>query len=88
MTPDVNSADRDPMQAHRGAERLLAALASGAGELGDAAEVIAAPALPTSPVRPNYPQTIGVDAAIGLVAGGVILLLVSSRRRQANSRLT
>ena len=87
-TIKVTSADRDPMQAQRGAERLAAALASGAGGLGDAAEVIDAPALPTSPIRPDYPQTVGVGAAAGLVAGGVILLLVSSRRRQDTSRRT
>jgi hypothetical protein len=84
-TIKVTHADRDPMQAQRGAERLLAALASGASELGDATEVINAPALPTSPVRPDYPQTIGVGAAVGLVAGGGILLLVSSRRRHAHT---
>jgi hypothetical protein len=79
--------DRDPMQAQRGAERLAAAVRSGTSERGDSAEVIAAPALPTSPVRPDYPQTVGAGAAVGLMAGGVIFLLVSSRRRQASSRL-
>ena len=79
--------DRDPLRAQRGAERLAAAVASEPSELGDSAEVIAAPALPTSPVEPDYAQTIGGGAAVGLGAG-MLILLVWSRRQRANARLT
>jgi hypothetical protein len=86
-TIKVTYADRDPRQAQRGAERLAVAVASGTSELGDSAEVIARPALPTSPVEPGYAQTIGGGAAVGL-ATGMLILLVWSRRQRANARPT
>jgi hypothetical protein len=49
----VTYADRDPVQAQRGAERLAAAIA-GDGQLSRSSELLSSPSLPAAPVGPDY----------------------------------
>ena len=46
---------------------------------------IDAPGLPTSPIEPDYPMTVASGAVL---AGGVVLLLLRSRRRPASATQT
>jgi hypothetical protein len=75
--------DRDPAQAQRIAEKLTAAIVTGGSGPAASSEVLNAPDLPTSPIKPDYRMTVASGAGVGLVAGGVILLLLRSRRRPA-----
>jgi hypothetical protein len=75
--------DRDPAQAQRVAEQLIAAIATQNSERAGSIEVLDAPDLPRSPIRPDYPITVASGGGAGLVAGGVALLLLRSRRRPA-----
>jgi uncharacterized protein involved in exopolysaccharide biosynthesis len=81
-TVRITYADSDPVQAQRVAERLAAALATGQ-EPATSNEILDFPALPTSPVAPNYALTIAAGGAVGLAIGGVVVLLLMSRRRLA-----
>ena len=87
-TFEVSYADRDPLEARRGAERLVTALATGNRELGKSAEVVDSPALPVALIGPDYAATMVAGGAVGLVAGAIVVLFVSRRRRPADSRLT
>jgi uncharacterized protein involved in exopolysaccharide biosynthesis len=73
--------DRDPVEAQRVAERLTAAIATENSERAASFEVLAAPDLPASPIRPDYPVTVASGGGVGLVAGGVVFLLLRFRRR-------
>jgi len=77
--------DRDPVQAQRVAETLTAAVATESGERATSTEILDSPALPAAPIAPDYPMTIASGGAAGLVAGGVVVLLVRSRRRPASA---
>jgi hypothetical protein len=87
-TLEVSYADRDPMAAQRGAEQLVTALATGTGGLGKSAEIVASPALPVSPIGPDYPTTIAVGGAVGLGVGGLVVALLASRRRRVSPSAT
>ena len=71
--------DRNPSQARRVAEKLAAAMVTDAGGPDGSARVVDAPALPESPVKPNYSASIASGAGLGLAAGG--LLFLTGRRR-------
>lgn len=75
--------DRDPAQAHRMAERLVSAI--GTEHVLGSAEVLAPPRLPTMPVERPVATSAASGGAFGLLAGGIGLLLVRSRRRSANA---
>ena len=75
--------DRDPAQAQHVAETLTAAIADGNSARGVSADVIDAPGLPTLPVKPEYPLTVASGSGVGLVVGGLVFLLLRSRRRPA-----
>ena len=75
--------DRDPAQAQRVAETLTAAIADGNSARGVSTDVIDAPGLPTLPVKPDYPLTVASGSGVGLVVGGLVFLLLRSRRRPA-----
>jgi uncharacterized protein involved in exopolysaccharide biosynthesis len=75
--------DPDPAQAQRVAERLTAAMATGNSERAASIEILDAPDLPKSPIGPDYPMTVASGGGVGLVAGGVVFLLLRSRRRPA-----
>jgi uncharacterized protein involved in exopolysaccharide biosynthesis len=77
--------DRNPVQAQRVAERLAAAVATENSERAASTEVVEAPGLPTSPIARDYPMTVAFGSGVGLVAGGVVLLLLRSRRRPASA---
>jgi hypothetical protein len=77
--------DRDPAQAQRVAEKLTAAIATENSAPGASAEVIDAPGLPTSPIKPEYSGTVASGSGVGLVAGGVVFLFLRSRRRPADA---
>jgi uncharacterized protein involved in exopolysaccharide biosynthesis len=77
--------DRDPAQAKRGAENLTAAIATENSRRGASADVIEPPALPTTPMKPRYPAAVASGSGIGLMAGGVLLLVLRSRRRPAEA---
>jgi hypothetical protein len=77
--------DRDPAQAQHLAQKLTAAIATENSERGESTEVIDAPGLPTSPIKHNYAVTVASSSGVGLVAGGVVLLLLRSRRRPADA---
>ena len=76
--------DGDPAQAQRGAERLAAAITAQSRRAGSIV-VLRAAELPTSPVRPDYAITVGSGGGMGLVAGGLVLLLLRFRRRPATA---
>ena len=76
--------DRDPAQAQRVAEKLTVAIATENSEQAASTEVLNAPNLPTSPIKPDYPMTVASGGGVGLVAGGAVLLLLRSRRRPAS----
>lgn len=77
--------DRNAAQAQRVAEQLTAAIAAQSSERAASTEVIVAPSLPTSPIRPDYPVTVASGGGVGLGAGAVVLLLLRSRRRPASA---
>ena len=77
--------DRNPGQAQRVAEQLTAAIATPNREGTISTEVLAAPGLPTSPIKPDYPMNVASGGGVGLVAGCVVLLL-GWRRRPARAR--
>ena len=77
--------DRDPMLAQRGAERLVAAIATRGGELAKSTEVLDPPSLPATPVAPDYLMMAAGGGAVGLVAGGLVGLLFSWRRPPVHS---
>ena len=77
--------DRDPAQARRVAEQLTAAIATQNSELAASVEVLSAPDLPGSPVRPDYPMTVASGGGAGLVASGLVLLMLRFRRRPATT---
>ena len=77
--------DRNPGQAQRVAEQLIAAIATPNREGTISTEVLAAPDLPTSPIKPDYPMNVATGGGVGLVAGCVVLLL-GWRRRPARAR--
>lgn len=74
--------DGNAAQAQRVAETLTAAIAT---ENAASAEVLVAPRFPTSPMRSDYPMMVGSGGGVGLVAGGVVFLLLRSRRRPATA---
>jgi hypothetical protein len=77
--------DRDPTETQRVAERLTAAIVTEKRERAPSAEVLDAPRLPRSPVEPDYSTTVASGGGVGLVLGGVVFLLLRSRRRPANA---
>jgi LPS O-antigen subunit length determinant protein (WzzB/FepE family) len=77
--------DRNPGQAQRVAEQLTAAIATSNREGTISTEVLSAPDLPTSPIKPDYRMNVASGGGVGLVAGCVVLLL-GWRRGPARSR--
>lgn len=77
--------DRNPAQAQRVAQRLTAAVATENSERAASTEILESPGLPVSPIEPDYPMTVAFGGGVGLVAGGVVLLLLRSRRRPASA---
>jgi hypothetical protein len=77
--------DREPAQAQRVAEQLTAAIIAQNSGRAASIEVLDAPDLPGSPIRPDYPMTVASGGGVGLVAGGMVLLLLRSRRRPATA---
>lgn len=75
--------DRDPARAQRVAEKLSAAIVTGNSGSAMAAEVLARPSLPTSPVPHAYLRSIASGGVAGLVGGGVLVLLLGLGRRFA-----
>lgn len=74
-TLELTYLDRNPGQAQRVAEQLTAAIATPNREGTISTEVLAAPGLPTSPIKPDYPMSVASGGGVGLVAGCVALLL-------------
>jgi hypothetical protein len=80
----VTYADRDPVQAQRGAERLAAAIAADS-QLSRSSELLSSPSLPAAPVGPDWVMHVGVGSAIGLGVGGVLAVLLAPRRRRISA---
>jgi hypothetical protein len=75
--------DRDPAQAQRIAEKLTAAIAN--ENSAASTEVLDAPGLPTSPIKPDYPVTVASGGGVGLAVGCVVALFLRFRRRPADA---
>lgn len=76
--------DRDPAEAQRVAERLVAAIVRGNRDPAASSEVVTAPRLPTSPIEQDSLTPVASGSAAGLVAGGLVLLVRSRRRRRGH----
>ena len=76
----VTYVDRDPSHAHRVAEKLTAAIVAETAGAGGAAKVVAAAALPVSPVERDYSGPVATGAGIGLAVGGLAFLTGWRRR--------
>jgi hypothetical protein len=77
--------DRDPAQAQRIAERLIAAIANETTARAASTEVLDAPSLPTSPIEPAYPVIVASGGGVGLAVGAVVLPFLRFRRRPADA---
>ncbi len=66
----VTYLSRDAVDAQRVVSGLTRALAGSGG-----ASVVQAPALPTSPIRPDYWPSAGVGGLLGLLVGGIVLIV-------------
>jgi hypothetical protein len=77
--------DTDPAQARRVAAALTAALASERKAWLASSQVLSPPDLPAAPIEADYLLPVGSGAAAGLLAGGLAVLLLRSRRRPGNA---
>ncbi len=71
--------NRDPIQARLCAEKLTALVVKGSGTAETPADVINPPAAPVSKDGVSSPTAIASGAALGLLAGGLLILLRTRR---------
>jgi len=77
--------DRDPAQAQRVAEKLIAAIATEIGAPAASTGGLDAPVFVTFHIKPDSRMTVASGAGVGLIVGGMVFLLLRSRRRLASA---
>jgi hypothetical protein len=75
--------DRNPAQAQHVVEKLAGAFAGpvGGGEISS--EILEAPILTTTPVRPDYAKPVAFGGIVGLAAGGLMAMFLRLQGRPA-----